>query len=128
MCWYAHAGMEASPSIGGPRAAQVWRLLRDARRDAGLTQQQVADRAGTSQAAVARYEHARAMPDLDTLYRLLLVCGRRLELTTTPVDDDVRQIDESLALTSAQRVERNQRVHELAYRAATAQRRPLRAR
>ena len=107
------------------RAAPVWRLLRDARMTAGLTQQAVADRAGTSQAAVARYESAQALPDLDTLHRLLLACGRRLELTTTPTDDGARQIDESLALTPTQRVARNRRVHELAQRAAHARRRPL---
>lgn len=48
-------------------AFAVWRLLRDARTSAGLTQRQLAERAGTAQSAVARYETARALPDLDTL-------------------------------------------------------------
>jgi transcriptional regulator with XRE-family HTH domain len=66
------------------KAFGVWRLLREARASAGLTQRQLAERAGTAQSAVARYETARALPGLDTLHRLLAACGQRLELRTVP--------------------------------------------
>jgi uncharacterized protein len=59
-------------------------LLREARTDAGLTQRELARRATTSQAAVARYETGAAVPSIPTLRRLLAAAGRELELTTRP--------------------------------------------
>lgn len=53
-------------------------LLREARRGAGLTQRELAERAGTSQPAVVRYETGQVVPRADTLERLLRVCGRGL--------------------------------------------------
>lgn len=53
-------------------------LVKDARRRAGLTQRALAERAGTSQAAVARYESGRTVPDVATLDRLLRACGYEL--------------------------------------------------
>jgi uncharacterized protein len=55
-------------------------LIRQARLSAGLSQAEVAARAGTYQSALARYETGRALPTLPTLERLLAACGRRLEL------------------------------------------------
>lgn len=52
--------------------------LRDARRRAGLTQAQLARRAGTSQATVSAYEHGRKAPSVETLGRLLAAAGARL--------------------------------------------------
>ncbi|MDQ3709377.1 MAG: helix-turn-helix domain-containing protein [Actinomycetota bacterium] len=104
-------------------ASPVWRLLREARADAGLTQRQLADRAATAQSAVARYEAARALPDLDTLQRLLAACGRHLELRAPPIDEqEQRQLRESLRLSPIQRAERNRRITHLAERAAAARR------
>jgi uncharacterized protein len=108
-------------------AATVAALLRDARRSAGLTQAALAERAGTSQAVVARIETRVSQPDLSTLSRLLLAAGRTLTLTTTPIGtEELRQLDESLMLTPRQRVERNRRQTALAAQAARAPRRPLR--
>lgn len=59
-------------------------LLRDARRSAGLTQAALAERAGTSQAAVARYESGSAVPTLRTLDRLLRATGHELHLVARP--------------------------------------------
>ena len=104
-------------------AYPVWRLIREARHEAGLTQKQLAERAATTQPAVARYETARALPDIDTLHRLLTACGRRLELRSVPIDPvDLRQLRESLELTPAQREDRNRRVTKLAAEAAEAHR------
>lgn len=57
-------------------------LLREARRSASLTQAELARRAGTSQAMVARYETGVASPTVRTLQRLLRAAGRDLELSS----------------------------------------------
>ena len=57
-------------------------LIRRARVEAGLTQTELAARAGTSQSAVARYESDQATPTLPTLERLLRACGRELTVGT----------------------------------------------
>jgi predicted nucleotidyltransferase/DNA-binding XRE family transcriptional regulator len=61
-------------------------LIRDARVDAGLSQKRLAERAGTSQPALARYETGSAQPSIATLERLLAACGRRLELVSSPAN------------------------------------------
>ena len=67
-------------------------LLRDARSAAGFTQADLAERAGTSQAAVARYESDTVSPSVRTLERLMRACGRRLTLGVDPTSSaaDVR--------------------------------------
>jgi uncharacterized protein len=57
-------------------------LLREARRSAGLTQADLARRAGTSQAMVARYETGVASPTVRTLRRLLRAADRDLQLSS----------------------------------------------
>jgi uncharacterized protein len=59
-------------------------LMRRARTGARLSQAVLAERAGTSQPALARYETGAALPTLPTLERLLGACGRRLELRAVP--------------------------------------------
>jgi uncharacterized protein len=61
-------------------------VIRCARTGAGFTQHELAARADTSQPALARYESGAALPTLPTLERLLLGCGRRLEVRTVPAD------------------------------------------
>jgi transcriptional regulator with XRE-family HTH domain len=52
--------------------------LRGARHRAGLSQAELARRAGTSQATISAYESARKAPSVATLDRLLAVMGSRL--------------------------------------------------
>jgi predicted nucleotidyltransferase len=59
-------------------------IIRRTRANAGLSQVNLAARAGTSQPALARYETGAALPTLPTLERLLSACGRRLEIQTPP--------------------------------------------
>lgn len=59
-------------------------LIREARRHAGLTQRELARRAGTSQAAVSAYESGGRSPSTRTLERLLAACGMRPRLTIEP--------------------------------------------
>ncbi|MGI9016132.1 MAG: helix-turn-helix domain-containing protein [Euzebya sp.] len=101
----------------------TWRLVRDARRVAGLSQRELADRAGTSQPAIARYEAGTVTPDLDTLARILHACGHRLQIHSVVVDPvDARQLAESISMTPARRSARNRRVTALAAAAARARR------
>ena len=67
-------------------------VLRRARLDAGLTQAELARRAGTAQSAVARYESGAASPSIRTLERLLAAAGHRLVLDAqrgTPEQTDL---------------------------------------
>ena len=110
----------------GPAAYGVWSLIREARHQAGLTQRELADRAHTSQSAVARYERARSMPDIPTLHRLLEACGMELRFRLEPYDaTQDRQIREAIARPPKARLEANRRVTRLAERAHAAPRRPL---
>lgn len=54
--------------------------LQDARRRAGLSQQELADRARTSRTAVSAYEHGRKSPSLETFRRLLAAAGFEVEV------------------------------------------------
>lgn len=58
--------------------------ITDARRAAGLTQTELARRAGTAQSAVAAYESGRRVPSVATLQRLLASCDHDLELVARP--------------------------------------------
>lgn len=54
-------------------------MLRQARLSAGLTQAQLARRAGTSQPAIAAYESGTRTPSVATMERLLAAAGMGLE-------------------------------------------------
>ncbi|MCL5961825.1 MAG: helix-turn-helix domain-containing protein [Chloroflexi bacterium] len=58
------------------------KALIGARIAAGLTQKQLAERMGTSQAAIARLERGTGLPSVDTLYRLAVILG--VDFTITP--------------------------------------------
>ena len=51
-----------------------------ARQKAGITQAQLAKRAGTSQPAVVRYESGQSSPSIATMTRLLRACGFDLDI------------------------------------------------
>jgi len=70
--------------------------LRAARRRAGLSQQELAARAGTSQATLSAYENGRKEPTVETFNRLLAAAASRLvvEAAERPV---VQVPDEELA-------------------------------
>ena len=55
-------------------------LLHSLRRESGLTQAEVARRAGTSQAAIARYESGVSSPAVSTLERVMKAMGHTLEV------------------------------------------------
>ncbi len=62
----------------------IGELITAARSNAGLTQAELAQRAGTSQAAVARYESDRVSPSVSTLERVLRAAGEQLMISSEP--------------------------------------------
>jgi len=81
-------------------------LVREMRQAAGLSQRALAQRAGTSQPAVVRYEHGRATPSWGTLERLAAACGRRLQLSAEVAPDphDVELAEMLLEMTPLERL------------------------
>jgi transcriptional regulator with XRE-family HTH domain len=70
----------------------VGATLRSARERAGLTQDELAARAGTSQATVSAYEGGSKQPSVATFSRLLAAAGSRLvvEAAAAPVREPSR--------------------------------------
>jgi predicted transcriptional regulator len=68
-------------------------LIREARRTAGLTQVQLAERAGVAQSVIARLERGGGNPTLATLERVLHAAGHRLELHA--VNHGLKTVDET---------------------------------
>jgi transcriptional regulator with XRE-family HTH domain len=63
-------------------------LIKAVRRRNGLTQADLARRAGTSQPVVSAYEHGRRDPTYGTLRKLVEAGGERLQLgTSAPMAD-----------------------------------------
>jgi transcriptional regulator with XRE-family HTH domain len=88
-------------------------LIREARRRAGLSQAELAERAGTAQSGIARWESNATSPSLDDVRRLIRLCGLDLEVSIVPYDDsDIAQAEPLLGLTPHERVVRHQRVIE----------------
>jgi transcriptional regulator with XRE-family HTH domain len=64
-------------------------LIKAVRRRAGLTQAELARRAGTSQSVVSAYEHGRRDPGFETLRKLVEAGGQRLQLDAEPMPPDL---------------------------------------
>jgi transcriptional regulator with XRE-family HTH domain len=63
---------------------EITALIRGARQAAGITQLELATRAGTAQPAVAAYESGGRTPNLGTLERLLGACEHDVEVLAHP--------------------------------------------
>jgi transcriptional regulator with XRE-family HTH domain len=63
----------------------VEEVLRTARARAGISQAELARRAGTDRAQVSRYESGRASPTLSTLSRLLATMGLQVRAALVPL-------------------------------------------
>ncbi len=71
----------------------VAQALRTARRRAGLSQHDLAARAGTSQATVSAYENGRKQPTVETFHRLLAAASSRL--VVEPAERPVVQVPDA---------------------------------
>jgi transcriptional regulator with XRE-family HTH domain len=81
-------------------------LIREARRRAGLTQKQLAERLETSQSVIARWESGRARPSLENLERVVRACGLELRLGIGEADTAERSlIERNLALSPGERLD-----------------------
>jgi ribosome-binding protein aMBF1 (putative translation factor) len=69
----AYDGLEAEFALASSMIA--------ARADAGLTQEQLAERMDTTRTAIARLESGRQMPSTRTLERLAAATGHRLRIS-----------------------------------------------
>lgn len=76
------------------------------RHAAGLSQRALAQRAGTSQPAIARYEQGVATPSWETLERIAAACGRWVRISSgiNPDPHDVELAKTLLQLPPAERL------------------------
>ncbi len=92
----------------------------------GLTQRELADKAHTSQSAIARLESGRTRPAFDDVLRLVRLCGMDLDIMLTERDDsDWAQAHALRKLSPEERMDRMVRWgHEVrrTYREAEASR------
>ncbi|MGI8422176.1 MAG: helix-turn-helix domain-containing protein [Gaiellaceae bacterium] len=82
-------------------------LLLEARRRAGLSQAELARRAGKPTSVIGRWERHEVVPSYETLRSLVRACGLELRLGLDEIDDSLDdQIEASLDLTPAERLAR----------------------
>jgi transcriptional regulator with XRE-family HTH domain len=62
------------------------KMIREARKVAGLSQQELAERAGVPRQSIARWEQGGVEPGFDTVRRLLRSCG--YDLSVVPHEPD----------------------------------------
>ena len=90
-------------------------LIRDARREAALTQAELAANLGVSQSAIAKLEREGCNPTVETLDRVLRATGHRLQLiapawsTSTGVDESL--LRQALDRTPAERIKSVERMN-----------------
>ena len=75
--------------------------IREARKAAGLTQTELAERMGTTQSTVARLESPRSNPRVGTLDRAIMAAGRETELS---IRDAVPQVDETMTASNLRKL------------------------
>ena len=96
--------------------------MREARRRAGITQAELADRVGATQSALARLERGHTEPSFERVLDLVRACGLDLRIGVDALDDsDWSVARANLALDVDGRV----RQHQRALRFARAGRRAL---
>jgi transcriptional regulator with XRE-family HTH domain len=83
-------------------------LIRSVRTRRGLTQVELARRAGTTQTAISRLERGDRSPTVETLRKVLLVMGEDLDLRARRLKGahDPKHLRAERALTPAKRLER----------------------
>ena len=87
-------------------------LIKLARHDAGLSQRELALRAGTSQATLSAYETGRKSPSLETLTRIVRAAGSDLRIQVVPYDDhdeDMAAYEASLPAETRAAIERERK-------------------
>lgn len=100
-------------------------LVRRRRRAHGLSQRELALRAGTRQATVSRIENGHEIPTVQRLDQLLTALGERLELRAVPLDPERLRTDvrADLAKSMSSRLEEGFELAAFASQLAGAARR-----
>lgn len=100
-------------------------LIRDARRDASLTQAELASRLGTTQSAIARLEAEGANPRVGTLTRALEACDREILLEARPRRSSIDEalVAGRLSLSPGDRIKSFERAYAETRKIALAGRR-----
>ena len=82
-------------------------LVREARKRAGLTQSELAERVGTTQSAIARLERGVGRPTLARISELVAACGLEVQVRLVPADEhDWAMVDRNRSLGTEERVAR----------------------
>jgi transcriptional regulator with XRE-family HTH domain len=99
-------------------------LIREARRRAGLTQAELAQRVGTTQSAIARLERGSGNPTLQRISELVDACGLELQVRLVPKDtSDWSLVERNAALDPEARIRQALGAIRLAEEVAQAGRR-----
>lgn len=90
------------------RRVDAAKLIRRTRESRGLSQKQLAVRAGSTQTAISRLERGQRSPTVRTLRRLLVVMGEDLTLASRPLEGthDPAHLRAEQKLSPAQRLTR----------------------
>lgn len=81
-------------------------IIKEARQRARLSQQELAERLGTTQSVITRWETGRRSPTFETLVRAVRACGLKIAITLGRPDPDHELfMRENRRLTPAQRLE-----------------------
>ena len=83
----------------GPVGSKTWKaeedraweeynadILRNARKEAGLTQSELAQRIGADKAYISRIEHGRTVPTVSSFYRLVSAMGMQVQIIKVPAE------------------------------------------
>lgn len=98
-------------------------VIREARRRAGLSQEELARRLDTKQPVIARWETGKRAPDFDTVVRAVRSCDLELAISIKKLDtSDDLAIAKALAISPAQRLRKNQELLQTEAWARTARR------
>lgn len=82
-------------------------IIKEARRRAGLSQQALAERLGTTQSVITRWETGQRSPTFETVVRAVRACGLDLAVTLgAPDPDHDLFIRENRRLAPAERLQR----------------------
>lgn len=81
-------------------------LIREARRRAGLTQAELAERLSTAQPNVARWESADMSPSVDMLTRVIQACGLDLLVRLVPRESSEWTRVDNSTIDLSERVEK----------------------
>jgi transcriptional regulator with XRE-family HTH domain len=82
-------------------------LIREARLRAAFTQRELAERLGTTQSVIARWEAGRVRPSAETLVAVTRACGLEFRVSLAEPDPgEASLLESTLALSPEERLDR----------------------